>query len=408
MVINNNLQAMNAQRNLGINAGGQSKSMEKLSSGLRINRAGDDAAGLAISEKMRNQVKGLQKASANAQDGISLIQTAEGALGETHEMLKRMRELAIQSSNGTLTEEDRSQLDAETQQLLDEIDGIADKTEFNEQILLKGGTTKDALAITGAKTKLLQAGSNLMAKEMDTKVKAASSSAKTASAASFNKSIADIQAEIDALEITAASQTGSTLAITLNSIKEKAGNLNIKKTSQATLEASAAVLKASADTLLESTVTIEKTSVKTMAASLQEQLLTQKNTNKFEFQVGANQAQKIQVNIMEIGADSLGLGAMRVTNQGAASIAIGTLDTAINMVSSQRADLGAVQNRLEHTIKNVDNTAENLQSAESAIRDTDMAAQMVELTKYNILTQASQSMLSQANQAPQQVLQLLG
>ncbi len=268
MIINNNLSAMNAHRNLGINQVSQSSSMEKLSSGLRINRAGDDAAGLAISEKMRNQIRGLEQASRNAQDGISLIQTAEGALGETHSMLQRMRELSIQAQNDTYTADDRDKMDLEFQQLIKEIDGIADKTQFNDKDLLKADTS-------------------------------------------------------------------------------------------------------------------------------------------FTFHVGANAGQTISVDIDAMGAAALDIDAEGVGSSASAATALTAIDKAIELVSEQRATLGSVQNRLEHTIKNVDNTAENLQSAESNIRDTDMAAEMMKFTKYNIMSQAAQSMLAQSNQQPQQVLHLL-
>ncbi len=345
MVINNNLSAMNANRNLGINQSAQSSSMEKLSSGLRINRAGDDAAGLAISEKMRNQIAGLEQASRNAQDGISLIQTAEGALGETHEMLQRMRELSIQSLNDTYTVEDREKIDLEIQQLLEEIDGIAEKTEFNDQSLLSGMSLDEiqAMITAGPKT--------------DTGVAIGTTSLQAALTTISN----DTSGKYDGMSTWEA--------------------INDATTNWTAISAEITALANSGYDVYSKT---------------------------FEFHVGVNENQKISVDIMAMSTDSLGLTGIDSLSKEAASASLEAIDAAIETVSTQRALLGAVQNRLEHTIKNVDNTAENLQSAESNIRDTDMASEMMEYTKYNILSQASQSMLAQANQTPQQVLQLLG
>jgi flagellin len=261
--------AMNANRQLGINNFRNSQSLEKLSSGLRINRAGDDAAGLAISEKMRGQIRGLQQGSRNSQDGVSLIQTAEGALNETHSILQRMRELSVQASNDTNVQEDREAIQAEVEELVDEIDRIAQETEFNTQNLLEG------------------------------------------------------------------------------------------------------------------------------------------NADSLHFQVGANSGQVISLSINDMQASALNIDDVHsymISNQ---SIGISRINDALISVSEERANLGAIQNRLEHTIRNADNSAENLQAAESRIRDVDMAKEMEEFTKTNILKQASQSMLAQANQAPQGVLQLL-
>ena len=288
MRINNNIMAMNTHRQLGINNMAGAKSLEKLSSGYRINRAGDDAAGLSISEKMRGQIRGLKMASKNAQDGISLIQTAEGALNETHSILQRMRELVVQAGNlGTNEGEDLKAIQDEINQLVDEIDGISNRTAFNGKTLLDGTYSSNALV----------------------------------------------------------------------------------------------------------------------------------------FQIGANAGQSVSLNIDSMAATSLGDGASMisdielVTVDTAGDITIeyttvdsilGIVDGAIEMVSEQRSALGAMQNRLEHTIANLDNAAENLQAAESRIRDVDMAQEMMEFTKNNILQQAATAMLAQANMLPQTVLQLLG
>ena len=272
MVVQHNLTAMNANRQLGITTGQQAKSSEKLSSGYRINRAADDAAGLTISEKMRSQVRGLNKASDNAQDGISLIQTAEGALNEVHSILQRMNELATQAANDTNTTSDRNAIQAEIDALTSEIDRVASTTQFNTQNLLSGG-------------------------------------------------------------------------------------------------------------------------------------FTQKN-----LQVGALSGQKISITIKAMNAAGLGITAGTnnvVSTFAKAGAAMKAIQDAISSVSKQRSALGALQNRLEHTVANLDNVAENTQSAESRIRDTDMAEEMVEYSKNNILAQAGQSMLAQANQSTQGVLSLL-
>jgi flagellin len=271
--INQNIAAMNSYRNLSVTDGQMSKSLEKLSSGFRINRAADDAAGLAISEKLRSQVKGLDTASSNAQNAISLVQTAEGALNETHSILQRMRELSVQSANDTNTDEDRVQIQKEVSALKEELTRISDTTEFNGKALLDG---------------------------------------------SFNGT----------------------------------------------------------------------------------------------FQIGANSGQTLTVAITDQDAAALGDGTntvagVDVSTQAGASTAIATLDGAIEQVSGTRADLGAVQNRLEHTVNNLNVASENLAASESRIRDTDMAKEMMNFTRAQILSQAGTAMLAQANQAPQGVLSLL-
>ena len=269
MIINHNMGAINAHRNMGINSGNAAKSMEKLSSGLRINRAGDDAAGLSISEKMRGQIRGLDQASTNSQDGISLIQTAEGALNETHSIIQRMRELAVQASNDTNVTEDRAAIQAEMDELAEEVTRIAEETQFNKQNLLDGSVTD---------------------------------------------------------------------------------------------------------------ITI---------------------------QVGANAGQETVITLEAMDAGTLNIDGLTVDDHANANNAITALDTALEAVSTQRSALGAKQNRLEHTINNLDTASENLTAAESRIRDTDMAEEMSEYSKNNILQQASQAMLAQAKSAPQSILQLL-
>lgn len=272
MIIQHNMSAANTSRQLGITTGNLSKSAEKLSSGYRINRAGDDAAGLSISEKMRGQIRGLEQASTNAQDGISLIQTAEGALNETHSMIQRMRELTVQAANDTNATEDRDAIKKEIEQLQEEITRVATDTEFNTKNLL-----------------------------------------------------------------------------------------NTKAT--------------------------------------------------FKFQVGANGGQKIEISMQKMNISTLGLKSAHLKvagSHGKASGYLKELDKALKTVSDFRSTLGAVQNRLEHTIASDDNTAENLQAAESRIRDVNMADEMVKYSKNNILQQAAQSMLAQANQSTQGVLSIIG
>jgi len=269
MVVQHNLRAMNSNRMLGLTSKSQSKSTEKLSSGYRINRAADDAAGLAISEKMRRQVKGLTQASRNAQDGISCVQTAEGALNEVHDMLQRMNVLATQAANGTNTTKDREYLNSEVQALITEIDRVANTTTFNEQNLLNGSFT----------------GKNL--------------------------------------------------------------------------------------------------------------------------QVGAESGQYIKISISKMDSTGIGVQSVAIDSVANASGAINTIKSALESVSKQRSDLGAIQNRLEHTINNLDNVVENTTAAESQIRDTDMAAEMVQYSNNNILAQAGTSMLAQSNQANQTILALL-
>jgi flagellin len=307
MIINHNLNAMNAQRNFGINNTNQAKSMEKLSSGLRINRAGDDAAGLAISEKMRGQIRGLDQASRNAQDGISLIQTAEGALNETHSILQRMRELAVQAANDTNVTTDRDAIQAEMNQLTAEINRIGNTTEFNTQKVLNGGAS--TYVANQALTLTLQIGAN----ENQT----------------FKVELNDMRAQ--ALSISTTDPTSNT--------KYASGTTN-QLTDQAY------------DT-----------------------------TNK-EY-------------------------ALSVASAGSAGNAVTVINKAINKVSTERAKLGAYQNRLEHTIANLNTASENLSASESRIRDVDMAKEMMNYSKNNILSQAAQAMLAQANQQPQGVLQLL-
>lgn len=556
MIINHNMGAINAQRNMGINSSAASKSMEKLSSGLRINRAGDDAAGLSISEKMRAQIRGLDQASTNAEDGISMIQTTEGALNETHSILQRMRELSVQASNGTNTDDDRTAIQEEIKQLTDEIDRIGNDTEFNTMKLIdgsmaaknvagtqnasvmgttvgeetsasatSGGTMATGLNITsgdltlkidGADIKVaidkatyeaFDDGTNVNTKEYAKQLESDINKAIKEYNTKFGKTIENVSvstsADLDgtisiksgskggdstveivagtlstAMKLTADATTsvsatgkegvftaggagsvaavktltgdaakfsfeidGKTIAIDLSSAT---AGTNAFQTATAAAKGDdmstlAAALESDLNAAIENynkTVPTEdqvkdvKVSVKdgsfvvesgsdkekssiSFGNSEAEQLLGVANTSSktqgggVEFQIGANEGQTIKVTIDDMRAEALGIKDVDLSDQTTAKEATTTIDDAIKKVSAQRANLGAVQNRLEHTINNLGTSSENLTSAESRIRDTDMASEMSEYSKNNILQQAAQAMLAQAKSAPEQVLQLL-
>jgi len=385
MRINNNIMAMNTHRQLGINANGVSKSIEKLSSGYRINRAGDDAAGLAISEKMRGQIRGLNQASRNAQDAISLVQTAEGALNETHAILQRMRELAVQAANDTNTDSDRGELQKEIDQLTKEIDRIANTTEFNTLKLLDG--SKKGLVEAEDSKATLQNNSNVAFTLGTVATDIADSFTVTITATNESINFAGMNFEIS---VVGADKNSVRLA---EEDKIQYNNENIIEFKEGSLSE----LKAG-----ESITISVKKAVKG-------------NTNvsdALSMQIGANSGQNILIGISSMSAKELGLRdakgkALDITAANKATGAITQINNALEFVSSERSKLGAIQNRLEHTIKNLDTAAENLQASESRIRDVDMAKEMMEFTKNNILQQAAQAMLAQANQVPQGVLQLL-
>ena len=385
MIINHNMNALNAHRNMNVNNAAAGKSMEKLSSGLRINRAGDDAAGLAISEKMRGQIRGLTQASRNSADGISMIQTAEGALNETTNILQRMRELAVQASNDTNTTSDREEIQKEINALTEEVDRIANNTEFNTQKLLNGSKSGEE--------------GDLVREKVDEK--------KGNFEVTFNRNIAagdkinidgkqikvkdptDLQNELDTL-------IGDKYTVTYTAATKKL----VLEQKIGTDKEKISVKLNGADA--GATTTVE--GVTERAEELSE--------GKVSVQVGANANQSMSIEIGDMRAEALNITnakgkGLSVENAEDANEAITAFDAALNAVSSQRANLGAVQNRLEYTISNLDNTSENLTSAESTLRDVDMAKEMMEYSKNNILNQAAQAMISQANQQPQNVLQLL-
>jgi flagellin len=534
MIINHNLGAANAIRNMSINAANASKSMQKLSSGLRINSAADDAAGLAISEKMRGQIRGLDQASANAQDGINLTQTAEGALNETTSILQRMRELSVQSSNDTATDADRSQMQLETKQLSTEIDRIANTTQFNTKNLLNGNLSTGTVAQgTVANTVALKSGASLISGTGSATTLQSLADANgnnyglkggdvvnlsglkngsaisgsftvtgntTTSAAGLNDGAAKATAAlttgdkigfqyngqqytavITAPEAVAVGDAGglAAMATSLQAAMRTAvggGNTDITVAASGaaatdTLSFSSAAgkdvqINAAGTSITDSNMTdalitnatndtsthlsdlltavngmtggtsainatgnIVVTGANGTANSLSDIKLNVANRDLFNnqlsslketqaaqdthtdsslnLQIGANEGQTMKVDINNMGVQALSLSSVDVSTQQGAQTATTVIDNAIQKVSTERAKLGAFQNRLEHTISNLGTSSENLTSSESRIRDVDMAKEMSTFSKNNILSQAAQDMLAQANQQPQQVLQLL-
>ena len=410
MVVQHNLTAMNSNRMLGVTTSTQAKSTEKLSSGYKINRAADDAAGLSISEKMRKQIRGLTQASSNAQDGISAVQTAEGALNEVQDMLQRMNELAVKAANGTNSEDDRNYIQDEVNQLIKEIDRVSTTTKFNETYLLKGD---DAAKATVA----------------DTTVKAG-----TAGGAGANPTF-----EIEFTGITAPTEGKSDVTI---NIAGKSYSVTVEKGDDATKIGDKIASAINNNKIVDDAAgeyeatnnagTITLTGAKQAAATTDladttdnKNAVTVKSSGilTLDLHVGADSTadNQISVDIKQMSADVLGLKTGKSTTAAAkndtllvngsnddnARKAIDTIASALQEVSKQRSALGAAQNRLEHTIANLDNVVENTTSAESSIRDTDMATEMVKYSNNNILAQAGQAMLAQANQSNQGVLSLL-
>lgn len=495
MIINHNIAALNTHRQLSANTAATSKNIEKLSSGLRINRAGDDAAGLAISEKMRGQIRGLDQASRNAQDGISMIQTAEGSLNETHSILQRMRELAVQSATDTNTADDRSKIQSEVDQLAKEITRISNTSEFNTKNLLAGGLDSTfhiganksqnmSVSIGAMDAKSLGVAGN----EVTTTVTSAElaktgiSSVETTSEGGVNGK--HVAAKYDAMTVTvtaggltsmaddASAYTGSsdktfTLKAAAVDGTGQVTDMQYSTDGGKNWKSATAGTNAGADWVLEdgvkvngtattgiaqgATGTITATAEKiTMAldndgagagrvgkevvvynnqssATIGSEVSDQSVTVNFSFAtvkatagttytaakstaIAQTVTQSSEAVIGANGAvttDAVAKGGINVSSQGKANLAIETINNAITKVSEERSKLGAVQNRLEHTINNLGASSENLTAAESRIRDVDMAKEMMSQTKNNILAQAAQAMLAQANQQPQGVLQLL-
>ena len=379
MRINQNIAAQNAYRNLSVTQGQQSKSLERLSSGFRINRAADDAAGLAISEKLRGQVGGLKQAVSNAQNGISLLQTAEGALNESHSILQRMRELAVQSANDTNTDADRGQIQKEVNQLAEELTRIGDSTEFNPRTLLNGdlGSTGLTFQIGANEGQTLEVtiGDMRAAALGVATAGTATAATTTGSGAVGTPTAGDLVFSVDGgTDITVTLTGGETAADVVTAINTAAGSTVAS----------------------ESGGVLTLTSGTTGAASSIEIKASTTDLAELGFATGTDN-----------GSDAGAGSAVDVSTQTAASDAITTIQTAIDSVSDQRSTLGAAQNRLDHTINNLNVAAENLSASESRIRDTDMAAEMMAFTRSQILSQAGTAMLAQANQVPQSVLSLL-
>ena len=479
MVVQHNMQAANANRMLNVTTSAQSKSTEKLSSGYRINRAADDAAGLTISEKMRKQIRGLDQASTNAEDGVSSVQTAEGALTEVHSMLQRMNELATQAANGTNSKDsDRQAIQDEIDQLTTEIDRVSETTKFNETYLLKGdkGATKnvymnghdaglkgtltdsaksatfvmdtlsegDKITIAGKEYKIGSSttdATNLIDKANKELTAAGAGSTKdveidgkkyTLTFKAGGNTIADAEgnAVADLNTLKGKVKEGSSVGYdgkTLTVMNDKLGGGTDGKTADGIDDDDSSIITAArAKDLIKAELTAannigtvdEKATVEDgvdadgkTTFEIHKGYATVANTLSFNLHVGADadMTNKINVEIDSMDSASLGIKGLSIMDDSgnAATYAVDAISDAISKVSSQRSSLGAVQNRLEHTINNLDNVVENTTTAESRIRDTDMAEEMVNYSKNNILAQAGQSMLAQANQSTQGVLSLL-
>lgn len=412
MRINHNITALNAYRQLSVNNIGVNKSLEKLSSGMRINRAGDDAAGLAISEKMRGQIRGLNQAVRNAQDAISMIQTAEGALNEVHSILQRMRELAIQAGNDTNTDSDRAEIQKEINQLTSEINRIANTTEFNTQKLLNAtsGTVTGPGSGGGGGTDATSFNNEILANTGIT----------------LNGSYDSSQGDI---------------TLTIRVVSDGSDGVKYEYSTDGT-NFEEITWDSGETTIFGITLTKPETdpeagkadSVDLTAESQSQAPAPSASSSSFIMQIGANENQTMTLELSDMRAAALGIStddtqgatgftndmvvtdgtnndpaeyALDVSNAENAATAVTKIQQAIETVSAERAKLGAYQNRLEHTINNLEVAAENLTAAESRIRDVDMAKEMMEFTKQTILQQAATAMLAQANQLPQAVLQLL-
>ncbi len=414
MIIQHNMTAMNANRNLGTTTKKLAKSTEKLSSGYKINRAGDNAAGLAISEKMRGQIRGLDQASTNAEDGISLIQTAEGALTETHSIIHRMRELAVQASSDTNTEDDRSQIQNEIDQLTQEVDRIANTTEFNTKKLLNGDR-KGAVDQKEGTNKIEGTFSNSLVKVDTTSSELKFSKESDVIRIELNRD-ADSEGKVGAAGsgYTVKSLHGASANVTITSEGIKVGKAQLALVSDNKIYVSAANGETDAIVAISNATNMKAGDVITI--TLGECRSTESaptGKDALRLQIGANAGQEVKLGINAMTTQALDIAdkttgkALDVSSQMGASMAIEAYDMAIQKVSTERAKLGATQNRLEHTIANLDTSSENLQAAESSLRDTDMAEEMTKFSKENILMQAGQSMLAQANQSTQGVMSLL-
>ena len=406
MRIQHNIMAMNAYRNLGTNNTGLSKNLEKLSSGYRINRAGDDAAGLAISEKMRAQISGLDQAQKNAQSGINLVKTAEGALTEVHDMLNRMVTLASQSANGTYEGTDRSKLQAEIDALVEEIDRIADNSNFNGTKLLDGSLDTTSTTKYSGDAATTAAGIDVSfsigqyEKADGTKANITVSLSSTTTAASAGA----VATSDGTVEITLC----ATKDYTADDIKDLLSK--VSTTGFGTSAGATALATEITDAIKAATVSgagVDGSADCEGIAETGAGDVTTASGTELTLQIGADAVETINVGVESMKASDLGISKLNISDVTSANDAIDTIKTAIEQVSVTRGNLGAIQNRLEHTINNLGVMEENIQDAEANIRDTDIADEMMAYTKNNILIQSAQAMLAQANQVPQGVLQLM-
>lgn len=394
MVVQHNLTAMNSNRQLGVTSGAQAKSAEKLSSGYKINRAGDDAAGLKISEKMRSQIRGLDKASDNAQDGISLIQTAEGALNESHSILQRMNELAVQGANDTNQSIDRDAINQELDALTEELNRISETTQFNKQNLLDGNFKDKNLQVgANAKQKIAISIDCMNADALGLGKETVKQGGNTPTKVVYNGMSFTYDKDHDV-----ATNKANAISEFQKSILQKVGSAG-NFIAQYDDTTGSIYYKATIDGK-EKRFASATTAQKSYLAD-QKAIVSKAINDDFQKYVKTSKASATTGGNGEIRNKA------RVDDYEAANNTITYVQNAINTVSTQRSALGALQNRLEHTVANLDNVSENTQSAESRIRDTDMASEMVQYSKNNILAQAGQSMLAQANQSTQGVLSLL-
>ena len=409
MVVQHNLTAMNSNRMLGLTTKTQAKSTEKLSSGYKINRAADDAAGLSISEKMRKQIRGLTQASSNAQDGISAVQTAEGALNEVQDMLQRMNELAVKSANGTNSADDRQYIQDEIDQLTTEIDRVSETTKFNEAYLLKGDST------TTDKATFIQSGyavaKDLYAEGSDTALTTAQlKEALEKGQKIYTDTSANGQTD-DKIAKANKDYAYVTKLYDKDGKEVSAENVLAGKNADGTTDAQKYYTSDAGETgnTNNANVAIAVADAKKTDGTGYLEQFDVNGKLSFNLHVGADSSSnnKIGVEISSMSAAGIGVKNLKVDTEYDATAAVDRISAAIQKVSTQRSALGAVQNRLEHTINNLDNVVENTTSAESQIRDTDMATEMVKYSNNNILAQAGQAMLAQSNQANQGVLSLL-
>ena len=463
MIVKHNLTAMNSNRMLGLTTTSQAKATEKLSSGYKINRAADDAAGLAISEKMRKQIRGLTQASLNAQDGISAVQTADGALNEVHDMIHRLAELTVKAANGTLSETDRNAVQSEVDQLVSEVDRVSTTTKFNETYLMRGDNNGEVakLTYTDSESALRADFKNVATPAPATgvsmvnegtgifKIKVepvtdpdagtpidheaatdgidsgiSENATKAANTTYSSKTVGPVGANPGVVYILVEETAEKTAGDGKMSVSEVVNNINDKNNSENYPNKAGATTQykafGSMDEMMAAIKADHGADIKTVTSSINEDGKVEMRVETFadvnqaidvSLHVGADSSQdnKIHMNIAQLSAKGLGLNGLDVRGDtgDAATAAIDIVSDALQKVSSQRAALGAIQNRLEHTIANLDNVVENTTSAEASIRDTDMASQMVEYSNNQILAQAGQAMLAQSNQATSGVLSLL-